>query len=161
MSVDYIVSSLPTLAFDQPAPLTWARFVEICGGAANVPRLAAWADLETQLRNAVAEARGGEKYKRAADGCSLYWKNRVLACFQEKDVARRDELLDRVWWDAAGELTAVASPLGKGALATYAVRLEIALRRTAISREKGSAAFDRLTAETKRSAKDFETEKVA
>lgn len=159
MSIDYIVSSLPALAFGQPAPLSWARFVEICGGEESVPRPAAWADFETQLRNAAAEARGGERYKRPAQGCSLYWKNRVLACFQEKDVARRDEMLDRVWWDAAGELTAVASPLGKGTLATYAVRLGIALRRTAISRERGSAAFDRLTAETKRSPEDFETEK--
>lgn len=159
MSVDYIVSSLPTLVFDQPAPLSWARFVEICGGEGNVPRPAAWKDLETQLRNAAAEARGGERFRRPAEGCSLYWRNRILACFQEKDVARRDEMLDRVWWDAASELTAVASPLGTGALATYAVRLEIALRRTSISRTKGNAAFDRLTAGTKRSPQDFETEK--
>lgn len=161
MSVDYIVSSLPVLAFDQPAPLTWAKFVEACGGDEKVPRPRTWADLETQLRNAVAEARGGERYRRPAEGCSLYWKNRVLACFQEKDVARRDELLDRVWWDAAGELTALASPLGRGALATYAVRLGIALRRTRISREKGNEAFDRLTAETKRSPENLETEKEA
>ncbi len=160
MSVDYIVSSLPALAFGQPAPLSWERFVEICGGAENVPRPAQWADIETQLRNAAAEARGGERHKRPAQGCSLYWKNRVLACFQERDVARRDEMLDRTWWDAAGELTATSAPLGTGALATYAVRLKIALRRTAISHEKGSAAFDRLTAETKRSPEDFETEKT-
>ena len=97
----------------------------------------------------MAEARGGAKWRRAADGCSVYWKNRVLAAFQEKDVARRDALLDRVWWDAAGELTPPESPLGAGALATYAVRLKIALKRTKISAEAGNAAFDRLTAETK------------
>ena len=149
MSVDYIVSSLPSLVFGAPAPLTWEKFAEITGGGdALIP--AKWTDLETQLRNAMAEARGGERFKRPADGCSLYWKNRVLACFQEKDVAKRDELLDRVWWDAAGELTPPSEPLGKGALATYAIRLKIALKRTNISGEKGNAAFDRLTAETKR-----------
>ena len=148
MSTDYIVSSLPTLAFDAPAPLSWERFVEACGGEA--PALGAWSDLDTQLRNALAEARGGAKWTRPAAGCALYWKNRVLACFQEKDVFRRDELLDRVWWDAAGELTDVASPLGRGALATYAVRLKIALKRTRISEKDGNAAFDRLTAETRR-----------
>ena len=150
MSIDYIVSSLPTLAFNAPAPLSWEAFVSR-GGGVPPPQANIWSDLETQLRNAVAEARGGERFKRPTNGCSLYWKNRVLACFQEKDVAKRDELLDRVWWDAAGELTPPSDPLGKGALATYAIRLKIALKRTAISKESGNAAFDRLTAETKRS----------
>ena len=149
MSVDYIVSSLPPLAFGAPAPISWEKFTQ-GGGAVPAPQAKAWTDLETQLRNAVAEARGGERFKRPADGCSLYWKNRVLACFQEKDVAKRDELLDRVWWDAAGELTPPSEPLGKGALATYAIRLKIALKRTKISTDAGNASFDRLTAETKR-----------
>ena len=149
MSIDYIVSSLPTLAFNAPAPISWEKFTE-GGGAVPAPQAKAWTDLETQLRNAVAEARGGERFKRPADGCSLYWKNRVLSCFQEKDVAKRDELLDRVWWDAAGELTPPANPLGAGALATYAIRLKIALKRSLISKESGNASFDRLTAETKR-----------
>lgn len=148
MSIDYIVSSLPTLRFDAPAPMTWEKFVEICGGEIAIP--AAWTDLETQLKNAVAEARvGNSDFARPAIGCALYWKNRVLAAFQEKDVAKREETLDKVWWDAAGELTPPASPLGKGALATYAVRLMIALKRSKISTDAGNAAFDRLTAETK------------
>ena len=149
MSIDYIVSSLPTLAFSAPAPLSWEDFVSRSGGVPP-PQAKAWADLETQLRNAMAEARGGERFKRPADGCSLYWRNRVLACFQEKDVAKREELLDRTWWDAAGELTPPSAPLGPGALATYAIRLKIALKRTKISKDTGNAAFDRLTAETKR-----------
>jgi len=145
MSVDYIVSSLPALNFDAPAPISWERFCD-CIGERDVPTLVRpFEDLETQLRNAVAEARGGAAYRRPADGCALYWKNRVLACFQEKDVLKRDELLDRVWWDAAGELTPPAAPLGKGALATYAIRLKIALKRTKISKDAGNAAFDRLT----------------
>lgn len=147
MSVDYIVSSLPALQFDAPAPIEWEKFVEACGG--KVPECNKWRDLETQLRNAVAEARGGAKYARPAAGCSLYWRGRIAACFQEKDVAQRDRLLDKVWWDAAEELTPPASPLGRGALATYAVRLRIAIKRSAISAERGSAAFDTLTSKTK------------
>ena len=150
MTVDYIVSSLPTLAFNAPAPISWEKFTQE-GGGVPPPQEKEWNDLETQLRNAVAEARGGERFKRPAEGCSLYWKNRVLACFQEKDVAKRDELLDRVWWDAAGELTPPTEPLGPGALATYAIRLKIALKRSKISKDAGNASFDRLTAETKRS----------
>lgn len=148
LSTDYIVASLPQLAFGQPAPMAWDAFVAACGGAA--PASAKWADLETQLRNALAEARGGAKWKRPAAGCSLYWRGRVLACFQESDVARRDAMIDKVWWDAAGELTDLASPLGRGALETYAVRLRIALRRSLISKDAGGAAFDRLTAATKK-----------
>lgn len=151
MSVDYIVASLPSLSLDAPAPISWEKFAEAAGpNALSGSELRTWSDLETQLRNAMAEARQGEKYKRPAEGCSLYWKNRVLACFQETDVMKREDLLDRVWWDAAGELTPPAAPLGKGALATYAVRLRIALKRSRISKDKGNEAFDRLTAETKR-----------
>ena len=54
-----------------------------------------------------------------------------------------------MWWDAAEELTPPASPLGRGALATYAVRLRIAIKRSAISKERGGAAFDAITAGTK------------
>lgn len=59
MSIDYIVSSLPSLTFGLPAPLSWERFVAVVGGEVELP--AAWVDLETQLRNAQAEARGGER----------------------------------------------------------------------------------------------------
>ncbi len=152
MSVDYIVASLPAIQFDAPAPIAWEAFAEKCGGEDEVAKLVGsrgWNDIETQLRNAMAEARGGAKYVRPAEGCSLYWKNRVTACFQEKDVAARQRLLDKVWWDAAEELVPPASHLGPGALAAYAVRLKIALRRSAISKEKGGAAFDAVTAETK------------
>lgn len=149
MSVDYIVAGLPPLHFGEPAPLSAERFLETCGDEAERVlrglRGGAWADLEAQLRNAMVDARGGDaKYRRAVDGCSLYWRDRVRACFQEQDVLRRDELLDRVWWDAAGELTPPASPLGRGALLTYAVRLRIALKRSAMSSERGSAALERL-----------------
>ena len=155
MSIDAIVSGLPALRFGDAAPISWDSFLEKCGGeAVGVVRSlggeGAWADLEAQLRNAMADARGGDmKYRRQVEGCSLYWRDRVRACFQEADVLRRDELIDRVWWDAAGELTPPESPLGRGALLTYAVRLGIALRRSAISQERGVAAFDRMTSETK------------
>lgn len=149
MSIDYIVASLPALTFGAPAPITWERFAETVPDTTLAAALAPWNDIETQLRNALAEARGGERFKRPAEGCSLFWKNRILACFQEKDIAKRDELIDKVWWDAADELTSPTAPLGAGALATYAIRLKIALKRARISQDDGNAAFDRLTAETK------------
>ena len=152
MSTDYIVSSLPALTFGAKAPITWARFAETVGSEEEAARLLApFADLDTQLRNAVAESRtASQEHNRPTDGLSLYWKGRVAAAFAEKDIARRDEMLDRVWWDAAGELVPPSSPLGRGALAAYAVRLKIALKREKISAQEGQKAFDRLTHETRR-----------
>ncbi len=149
MTTDYIVASLPSLAFDNAAPLTWEKFLAACE-VEEFPLPVRWNDLETQLKNTIAEARGGERFKRPADGCDLYWRNRVSAAFQEKDILKRETLLDQVWWDAAGELTDLTNPLGKGALQTYAIRLKIALKRDKISSDAGNSAFDRLTAETKR-----------
>jgi len=154
MTIDYIVASLPALAFGEPPPVTREKFRETCGEEADeLDRMLStgkWADIETQLKNALAEARQpGGRWSRPAHGCSVYWRNRVLACFGTDDVARREELLDRVWWDAAGELADASTPLGRGALAAYAVRLGIAIKRAKISKDAGNAAFDRLTAETR------------
>ena len=58
MTIDYIVASLPTLVFDQPPAISWAKFVSLCADAGKgVDELTGekWADLETQLKNAVAQ----------------------------------------------------------------------------------------------------------
>ena len=153
MPVDYIVASLQPLAFDAPPPCTAEQFAAIAGDVV-LPR--EWADLESQLRNAIAEeraranaARGrGEadasKWRHPATGCSLHWTNRVRAACAEKDPLKRDAAIDRVFWDAAGELTPPANPLSRGALQTYAIRLGIAIRRAARSTEAGNAVVDRL-----------------
>lgn len=146
MSVDYIAASLQPLSFDGPPPYTWEQFMALMPDGFNPDASTRWADLETQMRNAMAVARGGERFCRPASGCDLYWQNRVAAAFQEKDPLRRETALDRVWWDAAGELTPAASPLSSGALETYAIRLRIALKRNAISKDAGDAIFGRLTA---------------
>ena len=54
MSVDYIVSSLPALQFDAPAPIEWEKFVEACGG--EVPECGKWREmyLPTLLATKVA-----------------------------------------------------------------------------------------------------------
>ena len=151
MSTDYLVSSLQPLTFDGSAPYTWEQFMALLpkelvsadGTFVFSPR---WQELETQLRNAMATARGGERHCRSTAGCDLYWRDRVTAAFSEKDPFRRESLLDHVWWDAAGELTPVASPLSRGALETYAIRLQIVLKRNRISKETGNGIFDQLTA---------------
>jgi len=147
MTADYIVSSLPALSLEAPPPISWERFVEFSG--LREADLSAWNDMETQLRNAAAEARAGDaSFNHPAEGCSLYWKSRVAACFREADVAKRDLMIDKVWWDAAGELTPSWSPLGRGAIATYAIRLKLVLKRAKISKEAGSAAFEKMAGAT-------------
>ena len=151
MPIDYIVASLKPLMFDGPAPYDWERFISMIPSGFEVPDAVAgtgsprWRELETQLRNSMASARGGDKYRRVSTGCDLYWQNRIAAAFQEKNPLKRESLIDRVWWDAAGELTPVSSPLSQGALETYAIRLRIALKRNRIAREAGDAIFGNLT----------------
>ena len=152
LPIDYIVSSLQPLMFDGPAPYGWSGFLALMPKGFEVPDAVAgtgshrWRELETQLRNAMAAARSGEKHSRPVSGCDLYWQNRMTAAFQEKNPLKRESLIDRVWWDAAGELTPVSSPLSKGALETYAIRLRIVLKRNRIEKEAGDAVFDKLTA---------------
>ncbi|MGN0853658.1 MAG: hypothetical protein ACI4Q3_09835 [Kiritimatiellia bacterium] len=174
MAADYLVSSLQPLVLDGPAPCSAEQFMAQCraqlpaadaaavgallGGAdapAATATLGAWRDLETQLRNAIAGERArlraeeAARWRRPTAGCSLYWANRVVQAFQEKDPARRDRALDEIVWDAAGELTPAAAPLSVAAVYTYAIRLRLVLRRQAISPEIGNAALDRLTAASK------------
>ena len=143
MTLDYAVSSLPPLVFGAPPPIDADKFREIAGESFDIGD--EWRDLETQLRNAIAEARGGEKWKRPAKGCSVYWRGRIAECFQEKDPGRREDLVDKVFWDAAGTLASPSSPLGAGALKAYAARLRIALKRAKASKDEGLRLFENLT----------------
>ena len=151
LPIDYIAASLQPLAFDGPAPYGWEQFLSMMPEGFEVPDAAAgsgslrWRDLETQLRNAIAAARGGERYRRPVSGCDMHWQDRIAAAFQERNPLKRETLMDRVWWDAAGELTPVSSPLSVGALETYAIRLKIAIRRNGVSKEAGDAIFEKFT----------------
>lgn len=174
MAADYLISSLQPLTLNGAAPYTAAQFLELCRAQLNARQAnalaailqdqpiaspsgpaALWVDLCTQLRNAIAAERARAKgldpakWRHPVDGCSLYWANRVQAAFQEKDPAKRDLLLDQVWWDAAGELTPPAAPLSAAAAFTYAIRLARVLRRQALSAPAGNKVFDDLTAATK------------
>ena len=164
MAADYLVASLQPLTLDGPAPYTAERFLELCRGqlsaedadgvaavmgesASDHPLAARWRDLDAQIRNAVVAERArllgqdAVRWRRPAEGCSLYWANRASAAFQEKDVARRERLIDQVRWDAAGDLTPSAGPLSVAAVFTYAIRLAVALRRSAYDVAAGKEVF--------------------
>jgi len=159
MAADYLVAQLQPLAFDGPAPYTEEGFAALCREQLGEHPFAdletKWKDLETELRNAAAAERakalGADPaaWRRPAAGCSLSYTNRITAAFAEKDPAKRQTLIDRTWWDAAGEMTPVTAPLSEGAAFTYAIRLAIVRRRNAAKTDAGNAAFDRLTAGSK------------
>jgi len=144
MSIDALLASLPALTFDEAPAISEERFLDACGGEA--PDSAAWRDLETQLRNVLADLRGAGHKARLTSGLSVYWRERMKAAYREPTVMKRETAIDRVFWDAAGELTPPASPLSRGALATYYVRLKLALKRARISQSQGLAALDALLA---------------
>ena len=160
MAADYLISSLPAVPFDGPAPLSLADFLARCRAELGYEPLSdgdtsatakKWRDLETQMRNAAASERAkalgvdAAKYRRAARGCSLYWQNRVGAAFSETDPMKRQAAIDKAFWDAAGDLVPSSSPLSAAAAYAYRVRLEIAARRAAMSAEEGNKVFDGIT----------------
>lgn len=165
MSAEYLVSSLPPLQFDGPAPMSADAFAVRCDewlsardaaavrailAGADSPHPAArrWKDLKTQMKNAVSAERARKrrvdaaKWKRDESGCDLFWKSRVSAAFRETDPLKREALIDRAEWDAAAELTPPANPLGAGAAFTYAARLPVAARRSALDAAAGNGIFE-------------------
>lgn len=161
---DFLVSSLPAMRFGAPPPMTADDFCAKCAtdmGAEDCAALAAmvggklstatalarrWNDLATQLRNVLATCRAkGKPFKpHPAEGCELFWQNQIAQAYAENDVMKRDEALDRVMWNAAGELESALSPLGLGAIYAYAVRLCIAIRRAKISTAEGNDVFTQI-----------------
>ena len=169
MSAEYLVSSLPPLPFDGPAPLSAEDFAARCaewlsprdaaaaraialGGECAHPAVRRWRDIETQMRNAIAAERArarsadASKWRRPEEGCDLFWKSRAAAAFRETDPLKREAIVDRALWDAACELVAPSDPLGPGAAFAYAVRLSISIRRSKLDRAAGNAVFDRIAA---------------
>lgn len=169
MSADYLISSLPGLTFDGEAPITMEYFLSnvhsqlsrcdaqgvedvINGNPSSHPIAVKWSDIDTQIRNAIAAQRAKQmekdpsKWLRPAEGCSLYWKDRIVSAFNEKDPTSRQRQIDLARFEAAGELTPVTSPLSTAAVFTYAIRLEITLRRSSMNIDQGNNVFDKLTA---------------
>jgi hypothetical protein len=169
MSADYLISSLPGLAFDGEAPVTMENFIlgveaqlsarDALGikallndAESSHPIALKWRDIDVQIRNTIATERARKMEKdpstwiRSSEGCSLFWKNRIVAAFNEKDPASRERQIDLARFEAAGELTPITAPLSVAAVFTYAIRLAIIIRRSSMNNENGNAVFDKLTA---------------
>ncbi len=178
MALEYLVSSLPPLAFDARPAIGTDEFAEACrrwasprdaaavqalldgdaGACPGHPVLARWRDIETQMRNAAAAERArarqadAAKWRRPERGCDMHWKARAAAAFRESGPLARQNALDRAAWDAAGELVRPEDPLGIGAVFAYAARLLISTRRSKADTAAGNAVFDRIAAAAQLSA---------
>jgi len=167
MSVIYLLSSLPTLQLDAPAPITTEAFVAACrdqlsaadaaaaealftDAACDHPFVTTWRDRDTILRNAAAYQRArlagtdASRWLRPEQGCDTRIGNLVEDAFDEKDPLQREKALDRIRWLVAEELQG-PDPLNVENVFAYAVKLAIVDRWTARTPEQGQAAFDRLT----------------
>lgn len=167
MSLIYLLSSLPLLSFDTPPQLSRAKFAEMCrdqlsesdaavvhallyGGESEHSFVAAWRDQDAILRNAVARrrARGSgrdaSRWLRATAGSDKRIEAGVEDAFQASDPLMKEKALDRLRWRLADELEGY-DPLSIGVAFSYAVKLAIAARWTALDAARGQQIFNQCT----------------
>ena len=121
MNLDYFISSLPTLAYGQPVPLTEQAFREACatgldgalaasvrqlldglapGEAPASPWVASWQAKEAQVRAAVARRRAARLGVPPPETGAIVADTRiepaVNAAFEEINPLRREQALDPV-----------------------------------------------------------------
>jgi hypothetical protein len=166
MNLYYTVASLPGLLFGDPPPFSAEALEETCQGVlspseqaslravvrgepetASDPFAAAWIRADTQLRNAVAAARGERRHTDAGSflrehrGFDVSIENAVADAFGKPDPMEREHELDRCRWRLLDELTR-EEPFGLGGLLAYAIRLQIAQRWAARKEDTGRARLD-------------------
>ena len=166
MSVIYLLSSLPTLQLDAPAPITTEAFVAACrdqlsaadaaaaealltDAACDHPFVTTWRDRDTICAmppptSARLAGTDASRWLRPEQGCDTRIGNLVEDAFDEKDPLQREKALDRIRWLVAEELQG-PDPLNVKNVFAYAIKLAIVARWTARTPEQGQAAFDCLT----------------
>jgi len=155
------------LGFDTPPGITPEAFLAACreqlnaAGATAVeallngqpfshPFVAAWADKEAILRNAVVRQRArvagteATRWQRDTRGCDAQIEVGVDDAFREADPLMKEKALDRVRWVAVEELQG-PDPLNIKAVFAYAVKLAILSRWNALSAARGKQTFEALT----------------
>jgi len=161
MNYYYLAASLPSLALEDPLPLSFERFRALCAeflarddlaaldeldrpvtSPARHPAVRAWREGETRLRNAVARARGARHKRDAAPflretaGLDLSIERAVSDAFARPTPLAREQALDRFRWSRAGELAGY-NPFGTAAILAYALQLRLSERWAAMSAEQG------------------------
>lgn len=166
MSYVYLISSLPSLRLGEPPPFSVKLLLSSCSGiitAEELSDLAAvvenreddlrtpvgnqWRDLDTQLRNAVAQTRAARwkcdhrRYTKVHGGFSGAVERIVGEALSETDLRRREAALDRGRWTLVEDLS-VLEPHSFSRLFTYVVQLMIVERWSAMVMEAGKERMD-------------------
>ena len=147
-----LVASLPHLKIGDEAPFSTEDYVQQCGQWVTpkelrilehlllgkhedhtCPICKQWADIETQLRNAVARHRGQKlgidfkEYLQPHDGFSGQIEQLVTDAFTRNDPLELEEEIDRARWQMAEEQTG-QDPFSFMKVLTYGIQLRIVER---------------------------------
>lgn len=163
MSYTYFAATLPTLQFGAEPVMTEEVFREQCREHLSTSDFAAlcalldngvtsntfvknWRNLDTQIRNAIAQQRANRlgdgsaaaRWQHPHTGYDLAIVNGVSAAFQEPDPLRCDSAIERIRWNLAEELSGFNS-FSAETIFTYAIHLTILIRKKTADAEKGIA----------------------
>jgi hypothetical protein len=147
-----LVASLPSLQIGDETPFSTEEYIDNCAQwvterevsilnavllnepiASPCPLCAAWNNIETQLRNAVAKQRGQKlgidfkEYLQPHDGFSGTIEALVADAFTRNDPLELEETLDRGRWKLAEELVA-QEPFDFEKVLAYGIQLKIVER---------------------------------
>lgn len=167
MNYYYFAATLPLLSMEEPPPFTPAQFQQRCREHLNAADQAAleallnpelptgntvvqrWRDIDVQIRNAVAHARGirlgrdASPYLRPTSDLSHGIAKACADALLRHNPLERERALDRLRWHQAEEL-AGSDAFSIRALLAYAVKLGLAHRWSEMSEEKGREKLESL-----------------
>jgi len=113
--------------------------------------VAEWRNRETQVRNAVARARAARakkdasRFLREARGIDVRIERAVEEAMGRQNPMDREIAIDSLRWKLAEELVGF-NPFSLDAILSYAVRLNLVLRRTGWKADDGAAALEKIIA---------------
>lgn len=166
MSYEYLVASLPMLFPGDPPPFGVTDFLYRCAGVLSpahhgtLERLLAgrvdendhpaareWAARDTQLRNAIAQARAtawqadARPHLRDHPGFDGMVRDGVADALTKPTPLERERTLDRCRWHILDDI-ARGDPFGMGAVVAFAMKLQIAARWAGLTPDAGRAALE-------------------
>ena len=168
MAYYYLIASLPLLRMDEAVPFTLDTFLatnfaqldpdhardlerlrdgDLAG--CRHPFLQEWRDRETQLRNAVARARGAagrgsaEKYLGEHAGFDVRTERVVAEAMAMDNPLQRELALDQQRWRLLDDM-ALTDPFGPGTLFAFAIKLRLAERWASLTVAEGEQTLNNL-----------------
>jgi len=170
MSYYYFAASLPSLALEDPLPVSHEEFRARCGEHLSAPHLAAvdalssddagnvphpfvrlWRDRETQLRNALVRVRASRHgrdasaYLREQDDVDTAVDKAAGDAYARATPREREMALDRFRWTQA-EALAGLDAFSIQAILAYSVKLKLCERWAGMDETEGRNRADAIVA---------------